>query len=214
MKGLNYGRITWAYDDFDPKVPCRPSPLITFSPVRINGKLKYPAFSDRAALELMRYKTENKTPFKSAYKEWVLESSWIDRDLGEGRAFLRWLYRSDTSIEWQTTDFKLHSMFTSKNAPTHDPGDEMAKGLSFAIKPVHVNKRNVKLYLMDDAMLTLMSLPYGDDHDFLDLVKNYVAMRFEWEKWKAPAPTFLDWVKTQAKRPVFMQGQLGFNPIY
>jgi hypothetical protein len=59
-----------------------------------------------------------------------------------------------------------------------------------------------------------MSLPFGEDHDFLELVKAYVAMRFVWEKWNAPAPTFLDWVKAQAKRPVFMQGQIGFNPEY
>lgn len=213
-KGLNYGRITWAYDDFDPKVPCRPAPLLTFTPVRINGKLKHPAFTDRTALELFRFKTAETLPFKDAYKKWYLESSWIDRDLGEGRAFLRWLYRHETSIKWKKEDFRLHSYFSYEDSPKHDPDDEMAKGLSFAIRPVEVDRRNVKLYLMDDAVINLMSLPYGDDHDFLDLVKHYVAMRFNWEKWKAPAPTFLDWVKAQAKRPVFMQGQIGFNPVF
>lgn len=208
-RGLHYGRISWSYDDFDPKVPCRPSPFLTFNPVRVNSKLKYPVFTDKVTLQLFKYKTPSKILFKEAFREWYLDGSWVDRDLGEGRAFLRWLYRQDKSIDWCPGDFKLHEYFTSKDAPKHSPGDEMAKGLSFAIRTVDVKNRKVKLYLLDDAVLDLMSLPYGEDHDFLELVKEYVSMRFMWEEWKAPAPPFLDWVKAKAKRPVFLQGQLG-----
>jgi hypothetical protein len=211
-QALNYGRISWSFDeDFDPKVPCRPSPVITFNPVRIGSQMKHPLFSDRTTLLLLKYKTPGKYFFKEAYRKWHEERSGTDRDLGEGRAFLRWLYKQDRSIDWKPHDFKLHPYFTSEDAPKHDPLDEMANGLSFAIRPVEVKKRKVKLYLQDDAVLNLISLPYGDDHDFLDLVKEYVAMRFQWEEWKAPAPPFLEWVKAKAKRPVFTQGQLGLS---
>lgn len=209
-QGLNYGRITWSYEeDFDPKIPCRPSPFITFNPVRINGKLKTPAFSDKVALQLLKYKTTDTLIFPEAYKKWYLEGSFHDRDLGEGRAFLRWLHSNQQSIRWRPQDFKLHPLFTSEDAPKHAKDDEMAQGLTFAIKPVEIGARKVKLYVVDEAMLNLMTLPYGEDHDFLELVKEYVNLRFQWEAWKAPAPTFLDWVKAQAKRPVFMQGQIG-----
>lgn len=212
-QGLHYGRITWSYhEDFDPKIPCRPAPLITFNPIRINGKLRTPSFSDKISLEIMKLKTPVKHPFRETYKRWYLEGSWIDRDLGEGRAFLRWLNREGCSIDWNPHDFKLHPYFTTPLAPKHSPHDEMAKGLSFAIKPVEVDKRKVKLYLVDEAVLNLISLPYGEDTDFIELVSEYIKQRFEWEKWKAPAPTFIDWVKAHAKRPVFMEGQLGFCP--
>lgn len=212
-QGLHYGRITWSYqEDFDPEIPCRPAPFITFSPVRINGKLKTPAFSDKISLEILKYKTDHKYSFRDVYKKWYLEGSWVDRDLGEGRAFLRWLKQSGYSVEWRGEDFKLHPYFISQKAPKHSPHDEMAKGLSFAVKPVEVHERKIKLYLMDEAILNLISLPYGEDTDFIELVMEYIKRRFEWEKWKAPAPTFIDWVKAGAKRPVFMVGQLGFCP--
>jgi hypothetical protein len=87
----------------------------------------------------------------------------------------------------------------------------MAEGLSFAIKPVEVAGRKIKLYLQDEAVLNLLNLPYGEDLDFIELVQEYVRLRFQWEAWRAPAPPFLDWVKAQAKRPVFQRGQLGFS---
>lgn len=211
-QGLHYGRISWSYeDDCHPSAPDRLSPFVTFNPIRINNKLITPTFSDKIALKLFKYKTDNTCSFREAYKEWYL-TSFIDRDLGEGRSFLRWLYRQERSIKWRPNDFKLHPFFTAKDAPRHDENDEMAKGLSFAIRPVEVNKRKVKLYLTDDAVLNLISLPYGHDTDFIELVCEYVRLRFEWEKLKAPAPTFLDWVKAQVRRPVFMQGQIGFCP--
>jgi hypothetical protein len=208
---LNYGKISWSYDD-DTKGPCRPTPLISLSPIRINGKLKYPAITDRVALALLKHKTSKKLSYRNAYKEWFSDGSWLDRDLGEGRSFLRWLQKTGQSIDWKPHDFSLHSYFTDEWAPKHAPDDEMAQGLSFAIKPVEVSGRRVKLYLQDEAVLNLINMPYGEEHDFLELVKEYVKIRFQWEKWRAPAPPFLDWVKAQAKRPIFQSGQLGFCP--
>lgn len=207
---LSYGRLKWSYEDFDPEVPCRPSPLFIFNPIRINGKPKIPHFTDKVTLALLKYKTPSKKLFRELYIDWYCEGSWIDRDLGEGRAFFRWLQQSGHSIEWKPQDFKLHSYFTQKNAPKHSPDDELAKGLSFAIKPVDVGERKVKLYLQDECIMNLISMPFGEDKDFIELVKEYIKLRFQWEEWKAPAPTFIDWVKAQAKRPVFSSGQLGF----
>lgn len=207
---LSYGRLKWSYEDFDLSKPCRPSPLFTFSPIRINGKLKTPHFTDKITLALLKHKTTGPKYFRDLYVDWYCENSWIDRDLGEGRAFYRWLQKSNQSIEFRPHDFKLHSYFTQENAPKHDPNDEMAKGLSFAIRPVKVGHRNVKLYLQDECMMNLLTMPFGEDEDFLELVKEYVNLRFQWEKWRAPAPPFLDWVKARAKRPVFSSGQLGF----
>lgn len=208
---LNYGKISWAYNDFDPGVHCRPSPFLTFVPIRINGKLRSPKFSDKISLQLLKHKSEKKLLFIDAYKQWVAEGSWIDRDLGEGRAFLRWLQKNKLSIEWKISDMKLHSYFSGEDAPKHDPDDELAFDLSFAVKPVEVDGRKVKLYLQDEAVLSLINMPYGEDQDFLELVSEYVRLRFQLEEWKAPAPPFLDWVKSQAKRPVFLGGQLGLS---
>lgn len=207
---LSYGRLKWSYGDFDPSKPCRPSPLFTFAPIRINGKLRTPHFTDKITLALLKHKTEEKKFFRDLYVDWYCGNSWIDRELGEGRAFYRWLQKSNLSIEFRPHDFQLHSYFTQANAPKHDENDEMAKGLSFAIRPVKVGNRNVKLYLQDECMMSLLTMPFGEDEDFLELVKEYVNLRFQWEKWRAPAPPFLDWVKARAKRPVFSSGQLGF----
>lgn len=209
---LNYGRITWAYEeDYNPEIPCTPSPLLTFNPVRINGRYKYPNFSDKTALALLKIKGQKQLSFKDAYREWLAMGPWFDRDLGEGRAFLKWLKQHSFSIQWKKDDFRFHGYFLQEHAPKHDPDDEMAKELSFAIKPVEVDRRKVKLYLNDDAILNLISMPYGEEEDFLELIRSYIKMRFQWEKWKAPSPPFLDWVKAQAKRPVFKQGQLGLS---
>ena len=209
---LHYGKITWDHNDFDPKVPCRPVPIMAFQSVRINGVLKKPHFSDKVMLKLLKHKALIKISFTAAYKEWLIEHSWMDQDLGEGRSFLRWLQKYNKCIQWSAQDLKLHSYFQIKNAPKHLPGDELAQGLSFAIKPVEVDGRVVKLYLQDEAILNLLNMSYGEEHNFLDLIAEYVKLRFKWEKWQAPAVPFLEWVKSQAKRPVFTGGDLGFCP--
>lgn len=210
-KGLNYGRITWSYEDSPIWDEERPSPLVKFAPIRIHGQLRTPAFSARIALLILKHKTPTKITFREAYLRWFLESAQ-DRDLGEGKSFLLWLKKTNQSILWKTSDYELHPYFTAQNAPKHDPEDEMAQDLSFAVKPVEVEGRKVKLYLQDEDVLNLIGLPYGEEVDFLTLVMNYVSLRFKWEKWRAPAPPFLEWVRGQAQRPTFLPGQLGFNP--
>jgi hypothetical protein len=213
-QSLSYGRISWSYEDqqqsesFD-----SPTPLVQFSPIRINGKLRTPNISDRTLLALIKYKTENQHPFRDLYREWFINEAFIDRDLGEGRSFHRWLQLQQKSIIWKPHDIKLHPYFTDEASPKHDVNDEMAKDLSFAIRPVEVSGRKIKLYLQDEAVLGLISLKFGEEEDFIELVSLYIRMRFKWETWQAPAPTFLDWVKAQAKRPKFQSGQLGFTQI-
>ena len=213
---LSYGRISWSYEDPSSSESLdSPTPLVQFSPIRINGKLRVPIISDRMTLALIKYKTQNQYPFRDLYREWFINDSFVERDLGEGRSFYRWLKLQEKSIAWKPTDIKLHPYFTDEHAPKHDPNDEMARDLSFAIKPVDVSNRKIKLYLQDEAVLGLIALNFGEEEDFIELVCSYIKMRFKWESWQAPAPTFIDWVKAQAKRPVFQKGQLGFiPPIY
>lgn len=206
---LSYGRVKWSYEEDDSSFPTRPTPLMTFCPIRINGKPHYPKFSDRTTLSLFRMKTEKRVSFKEGYIDWYCHSR-KDHELSEGRDFLLWLIKMQLSIKFEKDDLNIHPYFTSSESPRHDENDEMAQGLSFAVRPVTVNERKVKLYLQDDAVLNLIGLPYGHEVDFLDLVRIYVKQRFLWEEWRAPAPTFLDWVKNQGQRPVFNKGQLGF----
>jgi hypothetical protein len=201
-------------DDFTPLSSGRPKPIVTFTPVWISGKLYQPCFEDRYALLILRRDLQKKVSFKRAYEGWRLSGGKEEEEFGEGRAFLRWLRKHHLAIDWKKSDFTPHPYFSSLDSPTHDPNDEMAKGLSFAIRPIVVGERKVKLYLRDEDMLRLLSMPYGNEEDFLELVMRYVAQRFEWEKWRAPAPTFLDWMISQGKRPVFGQGQVGFLTSY
>lgn len=210
-QALNYGRITWSYDDAPSWNEVRPTPLLKFTPIRIHGRQRTPDFSDRMALLILKHRTPTRITFREAYMRWCLECH-NDRDLGEGKSFLLWLKKTNQSIAWKAKDYNRHPFFTGKDAPKHDPEDEMAQDLSFAIKPVEVDGRKVKLYLQDEAVLNLISLPYGEEVDFLTLVMTYVSLRFKWESWRAPAPPFLEWVKGQVLRPTFLPGQLGFNP--
>lgn len=210
-QALNYGRITWSYEDTPTWSEERPSPILKFAPIRIHGQLRTPSFSARIGLLILKHRAPIRITFREAYLRWYLESH-TDRDLGEGKSFLLWLKKTNQSIAWKSRDYELHPYFTAKDAPLHDPEDEMAEGLSFAVKPVEVEGRKVKLYLQDEDVLNLIDLPYGDEVDFITLVMNYVSLRFKWESWRAPAPPFLEWVKGQAQRPIFLPGQLGFNP--
>ena len=208
---LNYGRITWSYEDKSSWNEERPTPLLKFTPIRVQGQLKTPAFSDRITLLILKHQTSSRITFREAYLRWCLEGP-NDRDLGEGKSFLLWLKKTNQSIAWKPRDYELHPYFTGKDAPKHDAEDEMAQDLSFAVRPVEVEGRKVKLYLQDEAVLNLIGLPYGEEIDFLTLVRTYVSLRFKWESWRAPAPPFLEWVKGQVLRPTFLPGQLGFNP--
>lgn len=205
------GRTSGLQVPYDPAQPGRPNPLMTFSSIWFEGRYYYPRFGDRNSLLLLRYNMPKKVSFSRAYSGWRAGGSREERELGEGRAFFRWLQRHQISIQWKKTDFELNPYFSQENSPRHDPGDEMAQGLSFAIRPVRVSGRHVKLYVQDDDMLALLNLGYGEEEDFLELVMKYVTHRFQWEQWRAPAPHFLDWVKSQGKRPVFGPCQLGLE---
>lgn len=193
------------------KMTWKPSPLITFNPVWALGRQWCPNFGDKNSLLLMRRQVEKTVSFARAYCGWRNSGAREERELGEGRAFLRWLQKHHLSIDWHLKDFSPHPYFSGPNSPKHDKNDEMAKGLSFAIKPVSVGEKKVKLYVRDEDVLSLLSLNYGMEVDFLELVKSYVMYRREWEKWSAPAPLFLDWVVSHGKRPVFNSGQLGLD---
>lgn len=185
------------------------TPLVTLAPIWYEGRWHQPRFTDRHILLLFKRKMEKEVSFVRAYRGWRASGAIEEQELGEGRAFLRWLMKHELSIQWKKKDITINPLLSGENSPCHDPADEMAQNLSFAIRPVEVGRRAVKLYVQDNDMLSLLGLPYGEEEDFLGLVKRYVAQRFEWEKWRAPAPPFLDWVTTLGKRPRLSSGEVG-----
>lgn len=191
----------------------RPNPIITFTSVYAEGRKWQFTPSNRDALLLLKHSLPTKVSFIRAFQGWRASGAREERELGQGRAFLRWLHKHRISILWKEQDFQPHPLFIHPDSPKHDPHDELAQGLSFAIRPVRVASRNIKLYVKDDDMLALLAAPFGHEVDFIQLVKDYVACRFDWEAWRAPAPHFLDWVLVNGKRPVFEPGQVGFAAI-
>lgn len=203
---LSYGRISWGYEEDS----LRPTPLILFSSIRYQGKPRVPAITDRDSLTLLKMRGAKKISFREAYIESVCRDSREAHEIGEGRALIRWLRKNRAMILWKDGDFKMHSYF--EDGPGFDSDDELARDHSFSILPVTVMGRKIKLYIEDEAMLSLLSLEYGEEESFISLVRRYIARRIQWEHWRAPAPTFIDWVKNEGKRPVFEKGQLGFRP--
>ncbi len=203
---LSYGRISWGYEEDS----LRPTPLISFSSIRYQGKIRVPVISDRDSLTLIKMKGEREVSFREAYIESVCRDSREAHELGEGRALIRWLRKNKSMILWKDGDFKMHSYF--EEGPGFDPDDELARDHAFSILPVTVMGRTIKLYIEDEAMLSLLSLEFGEEENFISLVRRYIARRIQWEHWRAPAPTFIDWVKNEGKRPVFGKGQVGFRP--
>lgn len=190
----------------------RPISLIQFKPVYFESNLYHPSFGDRTGLLILARKMPKRVSFSRAYSGWRAGGAKDLLELGEGRAFFRWLQRHELSIEWKKEDFIIHPLFTGKDLPRHDPHDEFARGLSFALRPVRVQRRLVKLYLQDQDVLSLLKISAGEERDFLSLVEHYIEMRFHWDTTKRPAPGFLDWVKSINLRPLFRAGQLGFRP--
>lgn len=191
----------------------RPIPLIKFAPLWAEGRKWNFAPTNREILLLFKHNLPTKVSFQRAFQGWRASGAREEKELGEGRAFLRWLQKHHISVEWKKRDFTPHPYFQNPDNPRHDPTDELARGLSFAIKPVEVAGRRVKLYVQDNDMLALLATPFGHEEDFLELVKKYIATRFDWESWRAPAPHFMDWVMVNGKRPLFGAGQLGFSPL-
>ncbi|MES2527956.1 MAG: hypothetical protein V4598_12760 [Bdellovibrionota bacterium] len=205
-QSLSYGRIRLGYEEDT----LRPSPLLFFTPIRYQGRPRVPNISDRDSLSLMKLKGEKKISFRDAYVESVCKDSRDANELGEGRALLRWLRKNKMMILWKDGDFKMHSFF--ENGPGFDENDELSRDHSFSIVPVTVMGRLIKLYIEDEAMLALLSLDFGEEENFVSLVRRYIARRIQWEHWRAPAPTFLDWVRVEGKKPVFNSGEVGFHP--
>ncbi len=206
-QGLSYGRITLSYEDDY----LRTLPLFTFSPFRHNGRKILPQISDRDALLILKIRGEKKISFADAYVEAICRGTCHD-EIGEGRALIRWLKKRKLMIEWKKSDFKVRPFFDGADDLFSDSEDAFDREHSFSISPVKVLGRTIKLYVEDEAMITLLQISYGEEEDFLSLIRRYVARRIQWELWRAPAPTFLDWVKVEGKRPVFQKGQLGFRP--
>lgn len=207
---LNYGRISWSYEDFDPDSPCVPTPLVRFSPFRISTRMKTILLSDRHSLELLKLNTKNKLCLKEAYELWTRRNHFFDIELGEGRAFIKWLKQHHLSIKWSHNDYSLHQYFTYGSPPRHKPFDECALGHTFSVLPVLVKNRFIKLYLEDESVLSLFSIPYGKEENFIHLIEQYILLRFELDKWNAPAPLFIDWVRANGRKPLFYPQQLGF----
>lgn len=211
-KATIHGRVPCLEIDFNPNQHCRPNPIVSFASLWAQNVLWTPSFDDRHSLLLLRRQMPKKVSFQRAYTGWRASGAKEVSELGEGRAFLRWLQRHELAIDWRERDFSPHPYFSQINAPKHESHDELAWNHSFAVRPVKVKGRNIKLYVRDEDMVSLLNMPYGQEEDFLELVMRYVAQRFEWEAWRAPAPPFLDWIVSHGKRPVFFAGQLGFNP--
>lgn len=202
---LSYGRVKFGYEEDQ----LRPIPVFFFNPIRYQGRPRVPRISDRDTISIMKLKGEREISFRDAFTQAVCRDSREADEVGEGRAILRWLKKRRLFIVWRTSDFKLHSYF--EDGPELSAEDELSKDHSFSIQPVKVMGRTIKLYIEDEAMMTLLTLEYGEEEDFLSLVKRYISRRIQWEHWRAPAPTFLDWVKCEGKRPVFGKGQVGFR---
>jgi len=209
-KNLKYGTATYYYGQDDGRLDCAEGPILRLAPVKVRGVRQNPNLGDRTLLLLLQRKMPKEVTFARAYNGWREGGSREEIELGEGRAFLRWLQRHELGIQWSRQDLQLHPYFQNAKAPRHDPQDETAKGLSFAIAPVEINDRKVKLYVQDLDMLRLIHTNYGHEEDFLTLVKNYVTQRHQWQAWQAPAPSFFDWVSSKGQRAVFLSGQLGF----
>ena len=210
-KTLSYGQRVYYYGDYDSALPCTPSPVLKLRPVGVRGMRWIPQLGDRTLLLLIRRRMPKTVSFARAYAGWRQGGAREEHELGEGRAFLRWLQRHELGIAWTAHDMVVHPYFTGPAMPWHDPQDETAQGLSFAIAPVTVTGRKVKLYVSDADILRLLSIDYGDDVHFLSLVERYVAHRHRLEHWNAPAPTLLDWLVSQGKKPLFLPGEMGFK---
>lgn len=214
MKPLRYGKAVYHFEDFNPRRPCCPSPVFSFSTVYAQGEFHSPQITDRTMLKLLRRDTEKRISLARAYEGWLMGGSPEERELGESRAFYRWLMRYDLSILWHKRDFAPHPYF-EHSSTAHHPQDEFAQGMSFAIAPVEVGERKIKMYLEDDDVIRLLSLKDGAPTDFMELMRAYVLKRLAWRERQTQALSFADWVILEGCRPLFSQGQIGLSlPVH
>ena len=206
---LRYGKARLSYEDTSLLIT--PTPVVSFKEVYAEGRYWAPRISDKAALQLLKRKMDKQVSYLRAYRGFRASGAKEERELGEGRAFLRWLMRHELSVAWESEDLNLHPYFSQKDAPKHDPSDEMSRDMSFAIAPVSVNGKKVKLYLADDDVLRLFHMQQGQQEDFLKLVSRYVEQRHQWMAKQLPALPFVEWLALQGHRPGFNRGQIGFQ---
>lgn len=183
--------------------------VIHFRPILIDDKMETPTFDIQSSLKLLKKKSEKKVSFARAYRGWRISGSREEIKLGSGGSFLKWLAHHQLSILWAEDDFYINPLFSGPSSPKHSVDDEYAKDHSFALRPVMVRNRSIKLYISDQHMFRLLNYHHGESADFLDLIKLYITFRFDWEKWEVPIPLFLDWMISHQKRPVFQKGQVG-----
>lgn len=206
---LRYGKATLTLEDSSPLIT--PTPVVNFKQVYAEGRYWAPRISDKAALQLLKRKMAKQVSYLRAYRGFRASGAKEEKELGEGRAFLRWLIRHELSVAWESEDLQLHPFFGQKDAPRHDPNDEMAMDMSFAIAPVSVNGKKVKLYLADDDVLRLFHMQQGQQEDFLKLVSRYIEQRHQAQARLLPALPFVEWLALQGHRPGFNRGQIGFQ---
>ncbi len=210
MAVLKVGRALY-HTGVDEDVLHSPVPVVKFAPVWLDGRHETPHINDKHALLLLRREAKKQVSFTRAWRGWRYSGAHEAKELGQGRAFLRWLTRHELAIAWGPRDVEVHPYFTHPEAPRHDPRDEFARGMSFALAPVELAGKKVKLYLLDEDVLRLLHLAYGHAEDFTLLVTEYILQRRQWQAWQAPAPPFVEWLLAQGKKPLFKEGQLGLS---
>lgn len=161
--------------------------------------------SDKHALVLLKRKLPKVMSFSEAYRSWWKSGRRDIEELGEGLSFLKWLKANGLSVAFRRSDFHLHPYF--------QPSGTKDSEQMFTITPVTVLGRKVKLFVEDEDMIQILHFPYGRDVDFLVAVRKYVAMRFQWELWRAPAPKFVDWLRNSGLRPIYFRDQVGINLV-
>jgi hypothetical protein len=210
MQRLNYGRISWSYEEIDANSLSRPTPLFYLSPIHIRGRPHYPNIKDRELLRLFKLRGSKFMPFSEAYRIWRLQGPKEEEELGEARAYLRWVISKELTLTFRKRDLSLHPYFQSPGKREEDEKNDFMTELSFSIPTINLGDRKIKLYLQDDSVISLLNLDFGEEMDFLELVRLYIKKRLEWEKWRAPAPLFYEWVLNMGKRPIFKKGQLNY----
>lgn len=208
---LKYGKATYHYEDESAERLYTPQTIMRLRQVYAQGVHWTPKLGDRTLLLLLKRRMPKVVSFTRAYTGWRESGAREEFELGEGRAFMRWLQKHELGILWDTKDILLHPFFHDPSSPRHDPTDETAQSMSFAIAPVKVSGRPTKLYMEDHDMLRLLNVAFGIEEDFIELVQKYVLQRHQWQKWQAPAPGFVDWLTNMCRKPVFARGQLGFS---
>ncbi|HLT23424.1 MAG TPA: hypothetical protein VKZ84_08270 [Bacteriovoracaceae bacterium] len=185
--------------------------LIQFKDVWHEGKFHSFNPDDLSALLILQRVTDKQVSYERAFRGWR-NSPIAQERRSPGRAFYSWLNKHHLSIIWKYNDFTINPILSSPLAPRHEANDEFAQGHSFVIKPQMIDGRRIKLYVQDQDMIKILNLHIGEPTSLGELTQKYIGQRLKWEKTCMPAPTFLDWIIANGKRPQVVEGELGFFP--